>query len=342
MESPSFQDRILPAPVGGGFSMPGYWVWCGSVIQGEDGLYHMFAARWPQTLPFFNGYLVASEVVRAVSKTPQGPYHFAEVILPERGEQFWDGRMTHNPTIHRLGDKFLLFYIGATYPGARPSGESLRGENAPKDFLRATYATIRIGLATSNSVYGPWQRQVQPILEPRPGKWDGSVVTNPAPCLLKDGSILLYYRSNTPQGLRIGLARSPELGLPFERVQDDPVLRLEGDSHVEDPFVWQTAEGFQMLAKDLTGSITGEKHAGVMAVSADGIAWKVANPPKAYSRTIRWDNGSVTTQGCLERPQLLFDRVSTCMPVCRDGGWTGRLPCGEPHMEHGHSLEISV
>ena len=32
----SFSDRLLPAPVGGGFSMEGYWVWCGSVLRGED------------------------------------------------------------------------------------------------------------------------------------------------------------------------------------------------------------------------------------------------------------------------------------------------------------------
>ncbi|MGV2786981.1 glycosyl hydrolase family 43, partial [Clostridium perfringens] len=31
-----------PAPVAGGFRMPGYWIWCGSVIKGEDGRYHMF------------------------------------------------------------------------------------------------------------------------------------------------------------------------------------------------------------------------------------------------------------------------------------------------------------
>ena len=30
-------EMLLPAPVGGGFSRNGYWVWCGSVIRGEDG-----------------------------------------------------------------------------------------------------------------------------------------------------------------------------------------------------------------------------------------------------------------------------------------------------------------
>ena len=113
----AFIDRIEPAPVGGGFAMEGYWVWCGSVIRGEDGKYHMFAARWPATYLFFQGYPTNSEVVRAVSATPEGPYSFEEVVLPARGAGHWDGRMTHNPTIHRWGDTYLLFYIGSTFTG---------------------------------------------------------------------------------------------------------------------------------------------------------------------------------------------------------------------------------
>jgi hypothetical protein len=30
-----FRERLLPAPMDGGFRMDGYWVWCGSVIKGE-------------------------------------------------------------------------------------------------------------------------------------------------------------------------------------------------------------------------------------------------------------------------------------------------------------------
>jgi hypothetical protein len=64
-----FSSRLLPAPADGGFRMDGYWVWCGSAVRGEDGRYHLFAARWPHAYPFFQGYLVASEIVRAVPTT---------------------------------------------------------------------------------------------------------------------------------------------------------------------------------------------------------------------------------------------------------------------------------
>ncbi|MEG2669703.1 MAG: glycosyl hydrolase family 43, partial [Oscillospiraceae bacterium] len=92
-------DMMLPAPVGGGFEMEGYWVWCGSVVKGEDDNYHMFASRWSKKYPMHPGWLVASEVVRASSKTPEGPYVFQEVVLPARGAEYWDGRSTHNPHI---------------------------------------------------------------------------------------------------------------------------------------------------------------------------------------------------------------------------------------------------
>jgi hypothetical protein len=285
--------------------MDDYWVWGGSVTRGDDGRYHMFASRWPRRLPFFEGYMVASETVRAVSGTPEGPYVLEEVIMPQRGEDYWDGRMTHNPTIHRVGSTYLLFYIGSTYGGRMPSPQELAqgGSGRPGE----SYSRIRIGLATSESVLGPWERRDVPVLSPRPGKWDGSVVTNPAPCIREDGKILLYYRSNTPEGLRIGVAEAADIDSPFERLRDDPVLRFGGGNHVEDPYVWWAKDHYEMLAKDLTGGLTGERHSGLHAFSHNGVDWCLPDPPKAYSRMVAWDDGSITLQGCLERPQVLVE-----------------------------------
>jgi hypothetical protein len=66
---PRWTNEIYPAiqeaPVGGGFQMEGYWVWCGSVIKGDDGLFYMFGSRWPKKLPFHPGWMIALEVVHA-------------------------------------------------------------------------------------------------------------------------------------------------------------------------------------------------------------------------------------------------------------------------------------
>jgi len=301
----SFIGRLAPAPKIGGFAQEDYWVWCGSVIRGEDGRFHMFASRWPKALPFFAGYLTHSEVVRAVADTPEGPYDFREVVLPARGPEHWDGQMTHNPTIHRVGEVYLLFYIGSTYAGEKPEAAEVRRLGRALPQCGECYGNIRIGLAAANSVYGPWRRLDQPILRPRPGKWDSSVVTNPAPCVRPDGSILLYYRSNTPDGLRIGLAGAENYQATFRRRVDDPVLTFPA-GHVEDPFVWWARDHYELIAKDMTGEICGEKGAGIHALSPDGVGWTLADPPKAYSRRVVWADGSVTEQGALERPQLLL------------------------------------
>ncbi len=334
----AFIDRLMPAPVGGGFAMEDRWVWCGSAVRGGDGRYHMFASRWPRELPFFSGYITHSEVVRAVADTAEGPYEFAETVLPARGEQYWDGRITHNPTIHRLGERYLLWYIGSTYSGPTPQPGDYQDGKHP--ITGECYSGIRIGVALADAPEGPWERLDRPILEPRPGKWDSSVVTNPAPCILPNGRILLFYRSNTPDGLRIGVAAADDPKGPYERLSDDPVLRFEDGSFVEDPYVWRTEAGFEMLAKDWTGGITGEKGAGIHAVSEDALTWKISAEPKAYSRRVRWDDGTETVQGCLERPQLLIQdgRPTHLFAATADGPggfddatrtWNMVIPLGE-------------
>jgi len=162
-EANSFYQRLQPAPLSGGFAMDDYWVWCGSVVKGEDGRYHMFASRWPKTLSFVPHWVTSSEVVRASSDTPEGPCRFEEVVLPARREGFWDGKMTHNPTIHKAGDTYLLFYTGTAYAGQTPPGTEAWGSAKIKEARQ----NQRIGLATAKSVKGPWQRLDKPVLEPR-------------------------------------------------------------------------------------------------------------------------------------------------------------------------------
>lgn len=109
-------SRIGVAPIGGGIAQEDYWVWGSSVVKGDDNLYHMYVSRWPKRLPFHPGWLVASEIVYAVSETPEGPYRFSDVTLPARGAEYWDGRSTHNPRMLRHKDLYVLFYMGSTHP----------------------------------------------------------------------------------------------------------------------------------------------------------------------------------------------------------------------------------
>lgn len=103
--------RLGKAPRTPAFESEGYWTWGSSVVKGDDGKYHMYVSRFPKSLPFHPGWMVASEIAHAVADVPQGPYRFSDVALPARGAQYWDGRSTHNPRILKRGHKYYLIYI---------------------------------------------------------------------------------------------------------------------------------------------------------------------------------------------------------------------------------------
>lgn len=306
------QERMLPAPVNGGFRMEGYWVWCGSVVKGEDGRYHMFASRWPKNQPMHPGWLLGSEVVRASSDTPEGPYRFEEVVLPVRGPQYWDGRMTHNPHITKVGKTYVLFYTGSTHPFADPA-EPL-GLNDP--CVIVARANKRVGIAVSESVFGPWERMDAPILPTRPGHFDNLLTSNPAPCVNADGAVLLMYKAR-------GYKKPPYTGLlhgdmtlsvaaacnyrgPYQVLQEEALFPPE-QINLEDPFIWHSGSRFEMIAKDMMGNVCGEKYGGVHGYSADGQHWSICQGERAYSRKVLWDDGVARTMGNLERPFILFD-----------------------------------
>jgi hypothetical protein len=296
-------DNRIPVPVNSGFRMPGFNVWCGSVIKAEeDGRYYMFASRWPVGAGY--KWALDSEVVLASSDNPVGPYQFEDVVLPTRGTRFWDGLMTHNPTIHKYKDTYLLYYTGTIYPYRN---------------YDVAWANKRIGLATSKSIKGPWVRRDAPILDPRPGRWDNQITSNPAPCILPDGKVILVYKSTRTghwaQGfdfdLRLGVAVADHFEGPYKYASDEAILPFTGtkNSNIEDAYVWQEKDGFHLLCKvfDAGRDLIGEDDGGIHAVSPDGIHWKLADNPKGYSRTVHWSDDKTETMIRLERVQLLIE-----------------------------------
>jgi hypothetical protein len=166
--------------------MDGYWVWCGSVIKGDDGRYHLFASRWPKDITFHPGWMCYSEIVRAVADKPEGPYKFQQVVLPARGAEFWDGRATHNPSITRHGDTYILFYMGSTHPFDDPPLGVKFELTDPRCIVARS--NKRIGVATAKKLEGPWTRYDQPMLDTKPGTFYSFLTSNPAPVVHEDGS----------------------------------------------------------------------------------------------------------------------------------------------------------
>lgn len=307
----AFIDRLLPAPVGGGFEMEDYWVWGSSVIKGEDGNYHMFASRWAKDIGF-GKWVTNSEIVRAVSDIPEGPYEFQEIVLPMRGKEFFDGLVTHNPRVIKYGDYYLLYYMGTTYEFDIPaSNENIWADNRAED----AWMNKRIGMAYSRSVLGPWKRMDSPVLEPRKEKWDASITSNPSPVVNEQsGEILLIYKSSSDgliPPLLLGSSRATAMEGPYERISDTPIFNFDtsetNENDVEDPFVWWVDDHYELIMKDRYGHICGERGGGLHAMSKDGVHWELAPRPLAYSKNILWDNGKVIHHNHFERPSLLIE-----------------------------------
>jgi len=305
-----FIHRLQPASRHSGFRQDSHWVWCGSPIRAEapqdDGRYHLFASRWPKSLPFAPHWLFNSEVVRASSDKPEGPYRFEEVVLPWRERSYFDGVVTHNPSIHLFDDTYYLFYFGVTYPGDIPRPDRPLRSACPEHerIYRRVWENKRIGLATSKSIQGPWERPEKPLLEPRPGHWDAMITTNPAPCIRADGRTLMIYKSRRSwkAPLQLGLAVAPHPADPYERVSEEPLFPFAA----EDPFLWFEEGRYHVIMKDMTGDVCGERFGGIYGSSEDGFRWSFEGDCKAYSRRIAWDDGTTTFHGNFERPQLLI------------------------------------
>lgn len=311
----NLQEKMLPAPRQGGFKMEGFWIWCASVIRSdEDGKYYMFSVRWPKTHAMHPSWLLNSEIVRASSDKPEGPYQFEEVILGERGAEYWDGRSVFNPKIKKIGDTYVLYYVGTTHPFKSVKDDETLTEEDPRVIVARS--NKRIGIATAKSLTGPWTRQDSPILLPRPNSFDNFFTSNPAPYVEEDNSILLVYKTRTYKkppytgtlhgSMQIGVARAQNYHGPYQQISDTPVFNRDIIS-IEDPFVWKENSLYHMIAKDMRGDVCGQKHGGMHAVSEDGIHWEAIKGELAYSRLILWDDGKQELMGSLERPFLLFE-----------------------------------
>lgn len=306
-----FNENWAPSPANGSFKMENYITWGGSVIRGADGKYYMFASRWPKKLSM-SAWVTNSEVVLAISDKPEGPYHFEKVVLPPRGKEYWDGMVTHNPTIRYHKGKYILFYTGENYSFDQPK------DSVPTRALyEKAWNNKRVGVAVADSPYGPWKRMDSPVLQPRPGNWDGAIISNPAPVIHEDGSVLLIYKSapvpyperNMNRKMEFGVAKADHYLGEYRRVSSNNQISLSPiTTDVEDPYVWYDGNKYHMLAKCMNEAITGERGAGFYSTSENGMAWTIAEIPNAYTKELELTDGRTVTMKKLERPQVLFEK----------------------------------
>lgn len=299
-----FIERLQPVPKNSGFRMEGYWVWCGSVIK-VGSTYHLFAARWPKKNKFPDDYFLESEIVRATSKSPVGPYTFQEVVIGERDSSCWDSNMAHNPTIHKIGNSYVLFYIGSDFTTNRKGSNRL---------LRT------IGYASATNITGPWVRSAKPIITEESN--------NPAVLLEADQSVKLMYRD---ENLKIKIAVAPNYKGPYTIANSD----VWNVAKLEDFYLFERNGKTHFICEDNEGKATGHVRWGAEFTSSDGINnWKPCDPVVVYNHDISLSDGTLLKCVRRERPQLLIQNgmVTHLLNGVYDGkdSWCQPIPLEPP------------
>lgn len=286
-------------PIGRILETRDYYVWCNSPIYDNDGKVHVFYSRWPEKYGM-GGWIHKCEIAHAIADSPESEFKFVETVLAPR-QGYFDATTCHNPTIHFVDGKYCLFYMGNS------NGKT---------------NTKRIGLATADSLFGPWNVLGQPLLEVgKEGTWDDHCTTNPAFIKHPNGDYWLYYKSwNTNEyelakGQRIranrkyGLAIAKNLLGPYEKFDQNPIIDFSssgGNTQLEDAYVWMENGTFKLIARDM-GFF--DHNVGLYFESEDGIQWPA--PEIAYFSVDKYAKEppapkNLTRYGRLERPQLLL------------------------------------
>ena len=294
---------------------PGYYNWGASICKDEDGLYHLFYSRWKKELSFY-GWLTNSEIAHATSKHPAGPWEYKQTELQGRGKGHWDAITAHNPKIKYFDGKYYLYYI-STNLGDKDFSQAELVETAQTGYSHPNWKILRpnqrTGVAVSNSVYGPWKRVDQPLIEP-----SGPITTltvNPAIAQGKDGKYYLVVKGDKPnetnfvRNQAIAISSSPTG--PF-RMQEKPVIDY---MDTEDMSIWydEARERFYGVfhAHTFIGLIT----------SPDGLNWEKAHDHTITTKNIRMKDGTVWKPGRLERPFVYTEngKPTVLSLAARDG-----------------------
>ena len=292
-------------------------IWGGSLVKGDDGLYHMYYSRWKKDLGW--AWVTHSEIAHATSKSPFGPFEFKDVTLPIRGAEFWDGLCTHNPTIHKFNGKYYLYYMGNTGDGV------VTGSPGEVKLNVSHRNNQRIGVAVSNSPNGPWERFNEPLIDVSKDStaMDALMTSNPSITKKPDGGYLMVYKAvgKLKKGVFGGpvvhcVATSESPTGPFKKY-DFPIFTAEGhDFPAEDPFIWYQDGKYRAILKDMHGAFTDAGQALVLFESNDGFDWKLAKNALVSTLEIKWADGTIQKVDHLERPQLFLEKGKPIALLC--------------------------
>ncbi len=293
-----FQNRLGCVRGESVFSMKDFFVWCGSITEGDDGRYYLLFSYWEKSLGFEMGWCTASKIGWAVSGRPDGGFAFGGTALTGSG-QGWDADCVHNPTVIRHGGKYYMYYMGNF-----GNGEFWDHRNHQ-----------RIGVASADHPAGPWKRSDKPVIDITPGAIDSLMTSNPTVCEGPDGRIHMVYKAVADNGkppvggaVICGAASADHPLGPFVKEGRPLFVNPESEWSVEDPFLWYEDGKYRLLAKDFTGYYSGHGAGSTALFESEDAVNFVPDPenPLGFLTKLTWAGGTVQQIFRMERPQIFI------------------------------------
>ncbi len=293
-------------------------IWGGSLVKGEEGLYHMFYSVWPKKMGW--EWVNYSIISHAVSDSPFGPFEHKDDVFPDRGSEFWDGSTTHNPTIHKFNDKYYLYYMGNF------GDKKIMSTPRKAEINWVHRNNQRIGVAVADNPNGPWKRFDKPVLDITENDslaHDALMTSNPSVCQMADGKILMVYKAvgkkfKLPAGgpvvHMVAIADSPTG--PFKKYPD-PIFTFKGERFpAEDPYIWYQDGKYRAIVKRMNHEGKSNVFSLVHYDSEDGIHWKQSEYFEISDRTVMFTDGRKIKFDHLERPQVFIEDGEPVALLC--------------------------
>tara|TARA_B110000208_G_scaffold191913_1_gene260913 strand:+ start:2531 stop:4003 length:1473 start_codon:yes stop_codon:yes gene_type:complete len=285
--------------------------WGGSVVRGDDGVFHMWAAEMTNN----TGILVwmsNSRVRHAVSRNgPLGPFLPADIAF---------GLWGHEPTVARApSGEYVLFWtahFGSEVPCSGIPCEDGNNGNSVMDPRKhclnihdCTNPTdLNSYMSYSQNPAGPWST---PALVPK-GDF-GSGDTNLAPIINEDGSLFGLGRPGW-------IWRAPD----WRNLSTYVVEKIDATILGEDPFVYRDHYNASVLHA-LSHAGHYDAKGGHVWSTDGGRSWNHHNDIDAYGSLIKYTDGSQRSLSRRERPHLVLDERG--VPLALTNGVTDGWPC---------------
>lgn len=344
-EKMALADMVKPIPMTNVQIDSAWNIWCGTMVKGYDGKYHLYYSRWPRQSGH-ESWISHSQIAYAVADKPEGPYRNVNVVLPFYNDTTWDGAMAHNPYAIAVGGKYYLYYIGTR--GTRLSANQRVNPYSEEWWKRRD--SERIGVAVADNPAGPWKRMDVPVLDnsKEDTAFDAMCVANPAVCVGRGGKIVMLYKGVCKNGtirggrVRFSVAFADSPTGPFIKTYQlvfqpkDPKAGMVA----EDPFIWydKKLDKYYAITRDVIGQFTGEDGGLALLQSDDAVNWTSVKHPKVVPTNLKWANGTVFDKKAshVERPFLIMDEKGKPLLLF------GAMGISQHGIERSHSYNVRI